>query len=61
VSTRPYESPLRAQQAERKRERILEALVAEFSEGGDDVAVARVAERAGVSRTVACPLGYWGR
>ncbi|HZU81371.1 MAG TPA: helix-turn-helix domain-containing protein [Polyangiaceae bacterium] len=51
--TRAYRSELRAEQAERTRERILEALVEQLGEGLEDFSIPRVAERAGVSvRTV---------
>ncbi len=51
--TRVYRSELRTEQAERTRERILEALVEQLGEGNEDFSIPRVAERAGVSvRTV---------
>lgn len=51
--TRVYRSELRTEQAERTRERILEALVEQLGEGKEDFSIPRVAERAGVSvRTV---------
>jgi AcrR family transcriptional regulator len=53
MTTRAYDSPLRAEQAERTREKILEALAAELAEGGEEFSIPRVAKRAGVStRTV---------
>jgi AcrR family transcriptional regulator len=53
VTTRAYESPLRAEQAERTREAILEALAEQLAEARDDFSIPRVAKRAGVStRTV---------
>ncbi len=51
--TRAYRSELRAEQAERTRERIVEALVEQLGEGLEEFSISRVAERAGVSvRTV---------
>lgn len=49
-----YHSPLRQEQAERTRERILRAIIEEMAAGGvDDFRVGAVAERAGVAeRTV---------
>jgi AcrR family transcriptional regulator len=53
-ATRPYSSPLRAEQAEQTTARIVQAAVDLLSEGdASDLAMAAVAERAGVSvRTV---------
>jgi AcrR family transcriptional regulator len=51
--TRAYRSELRAEQAERTREKIIEALAEQLGEGLEDFSIPRVAERAGVSvRTV---------
>jgi AcrR family transcriptional regulator len=51
--SRAYKSELRKEQQQQTRQRILEALVDELAAGGDDFAIGRVAERAGVSvRTV---------
>jgi AcrR family transcriptional regulator len=51
--TRAYRSDLRAEQAERTREKIVEALAEQLGEGLEDFSIPRVAERAGVSlRTV---------
>lgn len=51
--TRAYRSELRAEQTERTRERVLEALVEQLGEGKEEFSIPRVAERAGVSvRTV---------
>lgn len=51
--TRAYRSDLRAEQAERTRERIVEALADQLGEGLEEFSIPRVAERAGVSvRTV---------
>jgi len=51
--TRPYRSDLRAEQAERTREKIVEALIEQLAEGLEEFSIVRVAERAGVSvRTV---------
>jgi AcrR family transcriptional regulator len=53
MTTRAYDSPLRAEQAERTRDRILEAFAEQLAEARDDFSIPRVAERAGVStRTV---------
>jgi AcrR family transcriptional regulator len=53
MKARSYESPLRAEQAERTRERILDAFAAELGAAGDEFSIPRVAARAGVStRTV---------
>jgi AcrR family transcriptional regulator len=53
VTTRAYDSPLRAEQAVRTRERILEAFAEQMAEAGDEFSIPRVAKRAGVSlRTV---------
>jgi AcrR family transcriptional regulator len=53
VKTRAYDSPLRTEQAERTREKILEALAEQLNEGDEDFSIPRVAQRAGVStRTV---------
>ncbi len=53
MSPRSYDSPLRQQQAQQTRDRILEAMVELLAEGRDDVPMSRVAEVAGVSlRTV---------
>jgi AcrR family transcriptional regulator len=52
AGTRTYDSPLRREQAQGTRERILDAAASVITEAGDFV-VAQVAERAGVSvRTV---------
>ena len=52
TGTRTYDSPLRREQAQGTRERILDAAASVITEAGDFV-VARVANRAGVSvRTV---------
>jgi AcrR family transcriptional regulator len=52
TETRTYESPLRRENAQRTRKRILDAVASVITEDGDFV-VALVAERAGVSvRTV---------
>jgi AcrR family transcriptional regulator len=51
--TRAYRSPVRQEQMELTRERILAAFVEELAEAGDDFPIRRVAARAGVSvRTV---------
>ena len=47
--TRTYQSPLRAEQMEQTREKILEAVLALTTENPDDVTVATAAERAGIS------------
>ncbi|MGE3725868.1 MAG: TetR/AcrR family transcriptional regulator [Candidatus Sericytochromatia bacterium] len=53
MSNRSYDSPLRAEQAEKTREKILAALFEQLSESRDDFSISRVAKRAGVSvRTV---------
>ncbi len=53
MTTRTYESPLRAEQAVRTRERILEAFAEQLNEATEDFSIPRVAKRAGVSpRTV---------
>jgi AcrR family transcriptional regulator len=54
AASRPYRSPLRDEQAEQTRDRIVRAAVDLLSEGGaDDVSMRDVAERAGVAvRTV---------
>ncbi len=53
MTTRAYESPLRAEQAERTREAILEAFAEQLAEARDEFSIPRVAKRAGVStRTV---------
>lgn len=47
---RPYESPLRAEQMDRTREKLIEAAVdLVVDEGGEELTVRRVAARAGVS------------
>jgi AcrR family transcriptional regulator len=52
-ATRSYDSPLRAEQAERTRDRILEAFAEQLAEARDEFSIPRVAARAGVStRTV---------
>ena len=53
MRSRRYESPLRADQAERTREKILEALAAQLADARDEFSISKVAQRAGVStRTV---------
>jgi AcrR family transcriptional regulator len=53
VTTRAYESPLRAEQAERTRDAILAAFAEQMAEARDEFSIPRVAKRAGVStRTV---------
>lgn len=47
--TRTYQSPLRAEQMEQTREKILEAVLELTNERADDVTVASAAQRAGVS------------
>ena len=49
MNTRKYTSELRGQQAERTRERILDALVEVLAEGVESLSMPAVAERAGVS------------
>jgi AcrR family transcriptional regulator len=47
---RTYDNSLRQQQAEQTKQRILEALAEQLSDGGrDDLSIAKLAERAGVS------------
>lgn len=46
---RTYQSPLRAEQMEQTREKILEAVLTLTTEDPDDVTVASAAERAGIS------------
>jgi AcrR family transcriptional regulator len=53
VTTRAYESPLRAEQTERTREAILAAFAEQLAEAREEFSIPRVAKRAGVStRTV---------
>ncbi|MBT9549019.1 MAG: TetR/AcrR family transcriptional regulator [Candidatus Sericytochromatia bacterium] len=53
MAGRAYDSPLRAEQAEMTREKILEALCEQLNEAREDFSISRVAKRAGVSvRTV---------
>jgi AcrR family transcriptional regulator len=53
MTSRAYDSPLRQEQAQRTREKILEAFAQEMAAGREDFSIPRVAERAGVStRTV---------
>jgi AcrR family transcriptional regulator len=53
VTTRAYDSPLRAEQTERTRDAILAAFAEQLSEARDEFSIPRVAKRAGVStRTV---------
>jgi AcrR family transcriptional regulator len=53
VRARRYESPLRADQAERTREKVLEALAGQLADARDEFSISKVAKRAGVStRTV---------
>jgi AcrR family transcriptional regulator len=53
VKQRRYESPLRADQSERTREKVLEALAAQLADARDEFSISKVAKRAGVStRTV---------
>lgn len=53
MTTRVYESPLRAEQAERTREAILAAFAEQMAEAREEFSIPRVAKRAGVStRTV---------
>ena len=53
MTGRPYESPLRVEQAERTRDRILEAFAEQLADGADDFSIPKVAKRAGVAtRTV---------
>jgi len=50
-TTRPYSSPLRAQQSQRTRDLILDALTALLAEHrADEVTTKQIAERAGVSQ-----------
>ncbi|MDH3193926.1 MAG: TetR/AcrR family transcriptional regulator [Acidimicrobiia bacterium] len=49
MNTRKYTSELRVQQAEKTRERILDALVEVLAEGVESLSMPAVAERAGVS------------
>ncbi len=49
AGTRTYESPLRAEQAQATRERILDALVKAMADGLATLSVAAVAREAGVS------------
>ncbi len=52
-STRAYDSPLRAQQVEQTRDKILEAFSEELAEAREEFSIPQVAKRAGVStRTV---------
>lgn len=53
MSQRRYESPLRADQSEHTREKVLEALAAQLADARDEFSISKVARRAGVStRTV---------
>ncbi len=53
MTARAYESPLRAEQAERTREAILAAFAEQMAEAREEFSIPRVAKRAGVStRTV---------
>ncbi|HEY8073771.1 MAG TPA: helix-turn-helix domain-containing protein [Labilithrix sp.] len=53
MTTRSYDSPLRAEQVERTREKILEAFAEQLAEGREELSIPRVAKRAGVAtRTV---------